>query len=213
MIFFKEKKKNYIQNNHKDLKDEIIFPPELLEFLKSLEQTDDHPLFFAFEGFNLLKKEAKNDEELAIFLLEDLIFSSLYTTYYEQFFLELNKADLNLVSNFIQDYELKSSSREQTISIQVEAHTQYILNKGECEGCNVCSNHADLNHLLEKWNEGAIEYFMELYIGMQTIQSFFDQVLYDYLPYSPQIVRKLSLKTIDKMREDLIKMAKEDTGL
>jgi len=213
MIFFKEKKRNYTQDNHKDLKDEILFPPELLEFLKSLEQTDGHPLLFAFEGFNILKKEAKNDEELAIFLLEDIIFSSLYTTYCEQFFLELNKSDLNLVSNFIQDFELKSPSREQEIALQVEAHTQYILNQGECEGCNYCSNHTDLNNLLEKWNEGAVEYFMELYIGMQTIQSFFDQILYDYLPDSPQIVRKLSLKTIDKIRDYLMKMSKEDTNI
>ena len=212
MEFFKRKKTARSERNF-DNSNQVSFPIELKDFLHSLEQTDNHPVYFAFEGFGQLKSEAKNDEELALFLLEDIIFSSLYTSFCEQFFIELNNSDLNLINNFVQDFEEGSPERERVIAQQTEAHVQYIINQGHCDGCNFCSSHNDLKEMLEKWNDGRIEYFMELYLGMQTIQSFFDQVLYDYLPQNPEIVQKLSMETIDKVRSDLVQMAKEETDL
>ena len=212
MEFFKRKKTN-ASNKSFDRTNQASFPTELKDFLHSLEQTDNYPVYFAFEGFGQLKNEAKGDEELALFLLEDIIFSSLYTTFCEQFFIELNNSDFNLINNFIQDFEEGSPEREKVIAQQTEAHVQYIINQGHCDGCNFCSSHNDLTEMLNKWNDGSVEYFMELYLGMQTIQSFFDQVLYDYLPQNPEIVQELSMETIDKVRSDLVQMAKDEINL
>ena len=83
MEFFKRKKTARSEKNF-DNSNQVSFPIELKDFLHSLEQTDNYPVYFAFEGFGQLKSEAKNDEELALFLLEDIIFSSLYTSFCEQ---------------------------------------------------------------------------------------------------------------------------------
>ena len=73
-----------------------------------------------------------------------------------------------------------------------------------------CSSHDDLKPLVDKWSEGDIEYFAELYLGMQAIQSFFDQILYDYLPDDPNILTDFSMETIDKIRVFLIELTKKE---
>ena len=45
---------------------------------------------------------------------------------------------------------------------------------------------------------------------MQAIQSFFDQILYDYLPYNPNILSELSMETIDRIRVFLIELTKRE---
>ena len=45
---------------------------------------------------------------------------------------------------------------------------------------------------------------------MQAIQSFFDQILYDYLPDDPNILTDFSMETIDKIRVFLIELTKKE---
>jgi|MDTA01.1.fsa_nt_gb hypothetical protein len=208
MEFFK---RNTSFNKNESIKQESEeFPLEIYDFLKELEKSDSHPIYFALEGFSQLKNEAGNDEELSLFLLEDIIFSSLYTSFCESFFLEAQKSDLNLIENYIELFEKGSPEREAQIALEAESHLQYIINDGQCEGCSFCSSHSDLSPLVDKWNEGDIEYFAELYLGMQAIQSFFDQILYDYLPYNPNILTDFSMETIDKIRVFLIELTKKE---
>ena len=208
MDFFKRTKS--VDTNEVIRQENEDFPQEIYDFLKDLEKSDSHPIYFALEGFSQLKNEAGNEEELSLFLLEDILFSSLYTSFCESFFLEARQSDLTFIENYIELFEKGSPEREAQIALETEAHLQYIINDGHCEGCNFCSSHSDLNPIVEKWNEGNIEYFAELYLGMQAIQSFFDQILYDYLPYNPNILSELSMETIDRIRVFLIELTKRE---
>ena len=162
------------------------------------------------KGFNQLKTEAdENGEDLSLYLLEDILFSSLYTSFCESFFLEARQSDLNLIENYIEHFEKGSPEREAQIALETESHLQYIINGGHCDGCNYCSSHKDLNPLVDKWNQGDIEYFIELYLGMQAIQSLFDQILYDYLPCNPDILDYFTMEVIDKIRVFLIDLTKK----
>jgi hypothetical protein len=214
MDFFKRKKsptKNKTQNSIHEKQETGVFPQEIYDFLKNLEQSETHPVYFALEGFNQLKNEAdKNEEELSLYLLEDILFSSLYTSFCESFFLEARQSDLNLIESYIEHFEKGSPEREAQIALETESHLQYIINDGQCEGCSYCSSHKDLNPLVDKWNNGEIEYFIELYLGMQAIQSFFDQILYDFLPYNPDVLAQFTMESIDKIRVFLIDLTKKE---
>ena len=58
MDFFK---RNNSVDKNEDINQEIEeFPHEIYDFLKELEKSDSHPIYFALEGFSQLKNEAKN---------------------------------------------------------------------------------------------------------------------------------------------------------
>ena len=116
MDFFKKKKsleESDTPNSFHYKQENGAFPQEIYDFLKSLEQSENHPIYFALEGFNQLKTEAdENGEDLSLYLLEDILFSSLYTSFCESFFLEARQSDLNLIENYIEHFEKGSPERE-----------------------------------------------------------------------------------------------------
>ena len=87
------------------------------------------------------------------------------------------------------------------ISEQTEYHFNFILNKGLCSGCPACDNHSDVVELLSHWQKGNIEFFVTLYLGMQTIQFTMEHLLYDIIPVNKSVAKELTPDNILSFRQ------------
>lgn len=179
---------------------------DLQSFFLKQEGTSDFPYDLAIDSFNKLKLSSKNQAELFSFLLEDIIFSSIYATFYEQVFVTIyNHPDkaIELIDVFARD----NKDRDHLIARETEKHLNFIENKGQCEGCSSCENHKDVAELVQHWQRGDLEFFINLYIGMHTIQYSAEHILYDVINQEPAVTREFTLKNILKFRQFLFEYA------
>lgn len=172
----------------------------LSKIFYDLETMEDAPLKMALASYEAIKKESKSAEELFYFLIEDAMFTSLYATFYEQLLLTAAKNPqhaLALIEKFSED----TKERERTIAAQAQNHLNFIENFGMCEGCPSCDNHTDVAELIAPYQKGDIDFFTELYIGMQTIQFAMEALIYDIIPHQPQLLESISHGTIISWRQ------------
>ena len=90
-----------------------IVNPLINTFLE-LESDDQFPFTLALRSFENLQNSASSDTELFEHLLEDVIFSSLYATFYEQILLAVRQNQgiaLNLIESFATDAEERERGR------------------------------------------------------------------------------------------------------
>ena len=129
-------------------KNEIPFE----EIFMGLKDQPEFPYDLALESLENLEGTAESDQDIMDFFLEDIIFASLYATFYEQILMTIRdnpKFTRGLIDEFANDQE----SREQIIAVQTEAHANFVKNNGTCQGCAFCENHADVSELISYWNK------------------------------------------------------------
>jgi len=136
-----------------------------MEYFHSLEGTEDFPLNLSVASLNELEDSAENEEELIFYLLEDIIFTSLYATFYEELFLALRDNGPVAIS-LIEEFSHTSEERDQKIALQTEDHLNFVQRGGICEGCQSCENHNDVFDLVEPWENRNFDFFVALYLGM-----------------------------------------------
>ena len=172
----------------------------LQRFFLKQEASPDFSYRLAIDSFYKLKQCSKNQTELFFFLLEDIIFSSIYATFYEQVFIAIynypEKA-LDLIEVFSND----NKDRELLIAKETENHLNFIESKGLCEGCSSCKNHKDVAELIQYWQRGDLDFFINLYIGMHTIQFAAEHLLYDIVAEVPGVTREFTHENILKFRQ------------
>ncbi len=179
-------------------------PNSFIEYFIEREESGDSAYLAAIETLSSLKNSASDMNEFQEILLEDIIFTSLNATYYEHLFVSLKDNPqylLKLIDRFSEDAE----TRDNEIALQGQDHFNYILNRGTCVGCKSCAHHADVEDLVGKWEEENLDFFITLYIGMQTIQYGLDQLLYDLLPSDASLVEKISMESILEFRQFVYK--------
>lgn len=172
----------------------------LAVYFHDLEGEDDSPYALACQAFEQLKKHANSRDEFFSFLLEDCIFTSVYATFYEQLLVAVRENPqyaLALIEKFSEEVE----ERERMIAAIAEDHVQYILNNGLCSGCKNCKHHLDVAELIPYWIERDLNFFEELYIGMQAIQFAMEHLLYDVMPTKPRVGELLTAENILAFRQ------------
>ncbi|OUR97065.1 hypothetical protein A9Q84_12090 [Halobacteriovorax marinus] len=196
--FFKEPK----------IKEQEITKVPLAKFFHDLEGGPDFPYNLAIQAYNNLKETASTEEELFYFLMEDCIFTSLYATFYEELLLAIrmnSQVKVPLINRFADD----SSERERVIAEQTQYHLSFIENKGLCPGCPSCDNHQDVAELIQFWQKGDIDFFTNLYIGMQTIQFSMEHLIYDVIPGATNISEILTHKNVLEFRQYIFDYSEE----
>jgi len=186
----------------KERKD-IALPKFTEEFFKDLSRSD-HPYSLAIHTYKQLQETSSSQEEVFLFMVEDVIFSSLYATFYEQL-LFTSRENPELALPLIVNFEKDQNDRERIISEQTQNHLNFILSGGHCEGCSSCDNHSDVAELLPYVKNGDFNFFKSLYIGMQTIQFAMEELIYDLTPehfewlpdYTPEKILKFRQMIID----------------
>ena len=99
--------------------------PAFAEAFFSDESRTDHPFSLAMHTYKQLQETANSQEEVFLFMIEDVIFSSLYATFYEQLLFTARENPhlaLPLIANFEQD----QAERERMISEQTENHLNFL---------------------------------------------------------------------------------------
>ena len=167
----------------------------LNQFFYQIEKNNDSPFSLALSAYQALRKEAKTGEGLFYYLIEDSLFSSLNATFHEQLILTLSKNKQYLIP-LIEKYSEETETREKIIDKSVQDHLNFIENHGVCNGCPSCENHTDVTSLIEPYQKGELDFFTELYIGMQTIQFTMEYFIYDELPQNEQLLDSIEQKTI-----------------
>jgi len=180
----------------------------LAKFFHDLEGEADFPYNLAIQAYSNLKETASTQEELFFFLMEDCIFTSLYATFYEELLMAIRtnaEVSIPLINRFADD----SSERERVIAEQTQHHLSFIENKGLCPGCPCCDNHQDVAELIQFWQKGDIDFFTNLYIGMQTIQFSMEHLIYDVLPTTANIQELLTHKNVLEFRQYIFDYSEE----
>ena len=154
----------------------------LFPYFMRLEGEGQFPFLLALGALEELEKSASTDKELLDYLLEDIIFTSIYATFYEQLMVTVHENAEHCIP-LIDKFSEGGHQREQIIATQTQKHYDYILNEAYCEGCECCENHGDVDELIPKWKNGELDFFLSLYIGMQTIQYSMEHILYDVIPH------------------------------
>lgn len=186
-------------------KDQNVKTPFLEDFYQS-DKRSDHPYRMALHTYNQLCETTESREEVFLFMVEDIIFSSLYATFYEQVLYtskENPKLAVALIRNFEQDHE----EREQLIAAQTALHFNYVLEGGNCKGCVACDNHGDVAELVSYFQNGNFNFFKNLYIGMQTIQFAMEELIYDLTPDNLDWLKFYSPENILEFRQKIIEYA------
>lgn len=178
---------------------------------KAFRSKDDHPdapFEQGLEALEQLELSSESEQELMGFFLEDIVFTSLYATFYETILVAIKQNPTvaeRLISEFANDVE----ARERVIAIQAHHHVQYILNHGQCKGCAFCDNHKDVNEIIEPWLNQEYDFFCGLYVGMKTIQFAMEQLLYQHVPANPNLIQALGHGNVLELRQRIFEYAEK----
>lgn len=186
-------------NNNKKHHDSNPFIP----FFTRLEGDTNFPFLLAIRALEELETTVESDQQLIEYLLEDIMFASIYATFYEHLFVCIQE-NQHLAVELIDKFSEGGQEREMLIASQTHHHLQYIMNRGNCEGCEACDNHGDVEELIEPWEAGDIQFFIKLYLGMQSIQFAMEQLLYDILPHRADLYDDLTTDNILEFRQFVV---------
>ena len=177
-------------------------PAKLLKYFYAMDGLENYPLSLALNSLEAVNKNAANENDYLLCLLEDSIFSSLYVTFYEQIFSTV-RDNPDMVIPLIENFAADRDEREKVISIQSHNHVNFIGKNGDCHGCSSCDNHTDVAELIQYWVKGDITFFENLYVGMHTIQFAMEHLLYEVIPKNTDLTDELSPATILKYRQEI----------
>ncbi|MBT7610308.1 MAG: hypothetical protein HN576_11165 [Bacteriovoracaceae bacterium] len=174
-----------------------------IPFFLKLEGDDQFPFAMALKTLEELEQTAQSESELLEYMMEDIVFTSIYATFYEHLFITINE-NSHLTLELIDKFSETGADRESLIAQQTQHHFSYILNNGECSGCEACDNHGDVDDLIEYYQTGDLVFFINLYLGMQTITYALEQLLYDTLPVRLDLTEKITAQAILEFRQYIV---------
>jgi len=178
----------------------VVVSPSLNHYFDEMINHADSPLVLAIEDLKKLEETSGSPQEYLEYLVEDTIFISLHLAFYEKLFIILGQHPhlaIEMMDKFSEDIK----EREFIIGQETFCHVQYIENQGICQGCQAHENHKDVFALIEHYFNQDIDFFIELYLGMQTIQYSFDKLLYDILPENETLLIGQSEQSILEYRK------------
>ncbi len=192
--------------NFKNKDSTFDYPPtikELVNIFNSSINTPHNPMAIALENFEYLDSTIPNDQELIDTCLKFIIETSINVTFIENLFHNIS-LNPSATSQLISNHQMIENDRKITIETQGNLHINFIKQDGFCEGCISCDTHQDVSDLVPYYNTSDIDFFINLYIGMQAIQYFMEYLLYDVIPQESHIHPHLTPTNILNMRKFII---------
>lgn len=181
----------------------IPFHVYLRGYFLNLEKNEQAPSTIAWNSLNEIENGSRNNEEMAYYILEDIIYCSLSCTYIEQVLLAIKEAPA-LTIPIIEKYQDDLDKHEQDLAEQTYCHANYVQRFGNCEGCSHCENHKDLQELIYFWETGDLDFFKKLFLSMQTILNSFNNILQEYVPQNINNTHLIDIEEILKFREFVV---------
>jgi hypothetical protein len=178
------------------------FDNPLNQVFYAKEQANDFPFKMALETYKNLVQNTKSFQELMLFLLEDIIYTSIYATFYEQLLVTAGQ-NINVAGALVENFQKEEPDREVLISEITNAHFKYVVNHANCKGCDYCQDHSEVDELCEYWNIQDEKFFKTMYVGMMTIQFTMEHLLYDLIPSDPEILFECSEENVLKFRQSI----------
>lgn len=173
----------------------------LLRSVHLHENSPIDPFALAHQSLTELKRQASDEEEYVQYLLEDIIYTSIYATFYEELMVTIRE-NFHLARALVEKFQEESHKRDAMIGSIAEAHVQYILRDAHCDGCVHCSNHADVKELLGPWQRVDTPFFEDLYLKMQAIQTIMEQIIYDDIfEYGERLAAEMGRENILALRQ------------
>lgn len=173
----------------------------LLRSVHLHENTPASPFTLARLSLSELSRQAGDEEEYLQYLLEDIIYTSIYATFYEELMVTL-KDNMNLSRALIEKFQEEANKRDALIASIAEAHVNYILREAHCDGCVHCDHHVDVKDLVGPWQRLDKPFFEDLYLKMQAIQTIMEQIVYeDIFDNGGAISKEMSRDNILKLRQ------------
>lgn len=175
----------------------------LRDYYLNLEEGESSPFQYSIESLMELEKTSRSNEELAYYLMEEVIFNSLLCTYMEHIMLSVKETP-NIAQAIIERFYQDQPTTEKELGEQTQAHANYVQNFGKCEGCPHCENHGDLEELIHFWEMGDLEFFKKLFLSMNIIQISFNYILQDFIPKNINKLNLFEFEEILKFREFIV---------
>lgn len=176
---------------------------DLMKYFLAKTDREDSPYELAISSYQNLRHSSQTQEEFIAYLLEDVIFTSLSATFYEEV-LHTVYENQQYAIMLVDEFEKDTDSREQSIAELTEFHVNYIMNNGHCSGCPACSNHSDVAELIPYWKTNDMAFFSNLYLGMMTIKFAMEDLLYMGLTEDQSLINKVDRSSILQFRQDII---------
>ncbi|GAB4414807.1 MAG: hypothetical protein OHK0056_21920 [Bacteriovoracaceae bacterium] len=176
---------------------------ELMSYFLKKEGREDFAYDLAIQSYEELRSSCQSQEDFMVFLLEDVVFTSLSATFYEEVLNTIHDNPKVAIA-LIDEFEKDTDSREQSIAALTELHVNYIMNHGKCQGCHACSNHNDVAEIIPYWKNRDLVFFSNLYIGMMTIRFAMEDLLYMGLAENRDLIGKVDRSSVLQMRQDII---------
>jgi hypothetical protein len=167
----------------------------LIDYFHSNEPTSKFAYKLALSALEDIQKNSESKEHFLEMVLTDIIFAALHTTIMEELFSAL-RIHQDVGVPLIQKFSESASERDQMINIHTKNHIRFMANNGTCEGCASCEGHNDIASLLPRWHKKDVDFFIKLYLEVQTIYCTLERVLYEYLP--------LNIEFADNLNTDLV---------
>lgn len=188
----------FSKKNLTKLNKEVV--DKLVDYFLEKENAPNGPLNQAIVNYENLEQHCPNEKELLFILMEESIYCSLYVTFFESLLSDL-KAFPQEAEQLIQNFVSFQQQRENIILSQGQSHANYILNNGQCLGCECCDHHKDVHELLNFWQAADLSFFIRLYIGIQAIQITLEDLLQEVLPGESKFIQELNADNILTFRK------------
>lgn len=171
----------------------------LIEYFHSNETTSKFAYKQALSALEEIQKTSKSKEHFLEMVLTDIIFAALHTTIMEELFSAL-RIHQDVGVPLIQKFSESASERDQMVNIHTKNHIRFIANNGTCDGCASCEGHNDIATLLPRWHKRDVDFFIKLYLEVQTIYCTLERLLYKYLPLNIELSENLNTDLVTQYR-------------
>jgi hypothetical protein len=171
----------------------------LIEEFHRYEGVSEFSYNQALSALDNIQKSAQSKDQFIDFVLSDIIFTALHTTIMEEMFVTI-RSHQEIAVPLIQKFSEATVERDKMINIHTKNHLRYLANNGECEGCSSCEGHKDIVTMLPRLAKHDVDYFLKLYLEVQTIYCALERVLYQFIPTHVEVVEFLDDQTMIQFR-------------
>ena len=156
----------------------------LLKYYQERSPLPSSPFSTALANLEHLEQEAEDDENLILDCLEDSTYFSLQATCYEEILMALVKHP-QIIHELLEQFNESKEGRNHLLLTQSQAHVNYVVQEGHCPGCQQCENHKDVDELIPFYQKRDLSFFLELYLGMKTVQLGIEELIFRFFKENP----------------------------
>lgn len=170
---------------------------EWIQRFNSLEGTSEFPMSLALRSLEELEESTQGDEdELCRCLLEDVIFNSISSYFYEDLINTISE-NPDVSTELLEKFSERTEEMDEEVARETADHCDYIEQENHCDGCPSCDRHKEFAHLVSPWILKDIDLLIREYLKIKTIHFALEQIIFDILPTQKERLNNVSIKDIE----------------